>query len=54
MKIRLQGTREEITTYVKDMERFYNIRYQSSFYENARKCVRSIEGRVYMEIEINK
>lgn len=33
MKIRLQGTLDEINTYVKDMERFYTIIHQSLPYK---------------------
>ena len=54
MKIRLQGTLDEINTYVKDMERFYTIIHQSLPYKNNRKCTQSIEYRSYMEIQIKK
>ena len=54
MKIRLQGTLDDINTYVKDMERFYTIIHQSLPYKNNRKCTQSIEYRSYMEIQIKK
>ena len=54
MKIRLQGTREEIRTYVRDMERFYTIIYQSTPYKNTHKCEQSKEYRSYMEIIIKR
>lgn len=54
MKIRLQGTKKEIDTYVKDMERFYTIIYQSVPYANTRKCQQSKEYRSYLEIRIKR
>lgn len=54
MKIRLQGTLDEIRTYAKDLEKCYTIVYQSTPYKQTRKCVKSLEYNCYMQILIKE
>lgn len=54
MKIRIMGTKDECSSFVKvvmqSVPKSY-IRNISEFYPNVRKCSYSNEGRVYIDID---
>lgn len=53
MKIRLTGTKEETLTFATMLDNIYDVVSVSTFYPNTRKCLKSNEGRIYIEINFD-